>query len=441
MDVHRLSNVEARDVHARGGDASTRPSVRELEDDGDGVAAVAGETRGFGFDWEGERGVSSRDEADPGALGFSTPSSPHQRAATRTQGGAPRRFHSRWWRMSSTEPLAPSAPPLAPGGEIRARHAVLVRGRCGRDARRGVGARSGGGGASAPRADAHRQTVGGSLEDGTRGWGREGGSAKVRARRLGCAEDFEIHRPFCSGARKLMTCQHRWEMTERHPAVRRPVPLVGARSAVPSATTRARARSTAASSSSPVPVARRFAMRRRPGIAGIQQRRDKTDALRTVGEDLEQQNLETMRKQLAKFRASLEAFALKHKAEIRRDPAFRAQFHKMCANCGVDPLASNKGFWAEILGFGDFYYEPRGPDRRGVPRHPSPERRSMRNRPAHDHGPRPPRRCRPARQRRRRPPRHRSTRRSRRRVARHARRGEDESSGPSRWNSTQISPR
>ena len=97
-------------------------------------------------------------------------------------------------------------------------------------------------------------------------------------------------------------------------------------------------------------------MRRRPGIAGIQQRRDKTDALRTVGEDLEQQNLETMRKQLAKFNASLEAFALKHKAEIRRDPAFRAQFHKMCANCGVDPLASNKGFWAEILGFGDFYH-------------------------------------------------------------------------------------
>jgi hypothetical protein len=29
----------------------------------------------------------------------------------------------------------------------------------------------------------------------------------------------------------------------------------------------------------------------------------------------------------------------------------------MCSNCGVDPLASNKGFWAEILGFGDFYYE------------------------------------------------------------------------------------
>lgn len=29
----------------------------------------------------------------------------------------------------------------------------------------------------------------------------------------------------------------------------------------------------------------------------------------------------------------------------------------MCANVGVDPLASNKGAWAQLLGFGDFYYE------------------------------------------------------------------------------------
>jgi hypothetical protein len=29
----------------------------------------------------------------------------------------------------------------------------------------------------------------------------------------------------------------------------------------------------------------------------------------------------------------------------------------MCAKVGVDPLASNKGVWAELLGIGDFYYE------------------------------------------------------------------------------------
>ena len=101
----------------------------------------------------------------------------------------------------------------------------------------------------------------------------------------------------------------------------------------------------------------RSPMRRRPGIAGIQQRRDASVALRVAGEDAERQHLEAMRAQLGRFRASLEAFALKHKAEIRADPVFRAQFHKMCANVGVDPLASNKGFWTELLGFGDFYYE------------------------------------------------------------------------------------
>lgn len=34
--------------------------------------------------------------------------------------------------------------------------------------------------------------------------------------------------------------------------------------------------------------------------------------------------------------------------DIRKDPAFRAQFHVMCANIGVDPLASNKGVWAQV---------------------------------------------------------------------------------------------
>lgn len=29
----------------------------------------------------------------------------------------------------------------------------------------------------------------------------------------------------------------------------------------------------------------------------------------------------------------------------------------MCVGLGVDPLASNKGFWADILGVGNFYFE------------------------------------------------------------------------------------
>jgi len=64
-----------------------------------------------------------------------------------------------------------------------------------------------------------------------------------------------------------------------------------------------------------------------------------------------------MMEQMKAFRSHLEEFALKHRKAISEDPLFRAQFHKMCATCGVDPLASNKGFWAEVLGFGDFYYQ------------------------------------------------------------------------------------
>ncbi|OBS77403.1 hypothetical protein A6R68_16116 [Neotoma lepida] len=46
-----------------------------------------------------------------------------------------------------------------------------------------------------------------------------------------------------------------------------------------------------------------------------------------------------------------------HKQEIRKNPEFRVQFQDMCATIGVDPLASGKGFWSEMLGVGDFYYE------------------------------------------------------------------------------------
>lgn len=74
------------------------------------------------------------------------------------------------------------------------------------------------------------------------------------------------------------------------------------------------------------------------------------------------------------FRKHLEKFAADHKNDIRSKPEFRAQFQQMCARIGVDPLAcesvgtcasyfvyyvctASKGFWAQMLGVGDFYYE------------------------------------------------------------------------------------
>lgn len=49
------------------------------------------------------------------------------------------------------------------------------------------------------------------------------------------------------------------------------------------------------------------------------------------------------------FKVNLQEFAVKYKDEIKKDANFRKQFQDMCANIGVDPLASSKGFWAEIL--------------------------------------------------------------------------------------------
>jgi len=86
-----------------------------------------------------------------------------------------------------------------------------------------------------------------------------------------------------------------------------------------------------------------------------------------------------------KLEVKLEGFAKTHKHEIQHDPAFRAKFLEMCAplgkiifnscnimflieknephfgviifSLGVDPLSAEKGFWGNMLGIGEFYYE------------------------------------------------------------------------------------
>ncbi|KAI3862226.1 hypothetical protein MKX03_005535 [Papaver bracteatum] len=98
-------------------------------------------------------------------------------------------------------------------------------------------------------------------------------------------------------------------------------------------------------------------MRRRPGIGGLQTAAAARDQYRLLGENVAKIRTDLMKEQLTTFRSQLEDFARKHKNDIRKNPAFRSQFHEMCAKIGVDPLASNKGFWAELLGIGDFYYE------------------------------------------------------------------------------------
>ncbi len=72
---------------------------------------------------------------------------------------------------------------------------------------------------------------------------------------------------------------------------------------------------------------------------------------------MEEEKLAHVAQLLENFKTTLQDFAVKHRSRINEDPEFRQQFHVMCAAIGVDPLASNKGFWADLLGVGNFYYD------------------------------------------------------------------------------------
>lgn len=98
-------------------------------------------------------------------------------------------------------------------------------------------------------------------------------------------------------------------------------------------------------------------MRRRPGVGAIQRKKLNEEKFKEKGNELSENQLAVLSDQLSSFQANLETFAREHKQEIRKDPEFRRHFQEMCASIGVDPLASGKGFWSNMLDIGDFYYE------------------------------------------------------------------------------------
>lgn len=97
-------------------------------------------------------------------------------------------------------------------------------------------------------------------------------------------------------------------------------------------------------------------MRRKAGVGAIQKQKLEQEKYRDKGTEIQGNQFEQMTKQMETFRVNLEEFASKHKTEIKKNARFRRQFTEMCASIGVDPLASEKGFWS-VLGIGDFYYE------------------------------------------------------------------------------------
>ncbi|GIY82709.1 vacuolar-sorting protein SNF8 [Caerostris extrusa] len=99
-------------------------------------------------------------------------------------------------------------------------------------------------------------------------------------------------------------------------------------------------------------------MRRRVGGVGAIQKQQLAQArFKDKGSEIADDQLQQMTKQMETFRSNLQEFAGKYKNKIKKNSQFRQQFQEMCAATGVDPLASSKGFWADMLGVGDFYYE------------------------------------------------------------------------------------
>lgn len=97
-------------------------------------------------------------------------------------------------------------------------------------------------------------------------------------------------------------------------------------------------------------------MRRKVGVAAISGRKDDAIKYTAIGREIEQNKITFVRDTIESFKSTLSEFASKHRDRINSDPEFRMIFHEMCTSVGVDPLASSKGFWAELLGVGDYYF-------------------------------------------------------------------------------------
>ncbi|OTA93343.1 hypothetical protein M434DRAFT_21522 [Hypoxylon sp. CO27-5] len=102
------------------------------------------------------------------------------------------------------------------------------------------------------------------------------------------------------------------------------------------------------------------------GLAAFDRSRLTSAQFASHGSSLRSNDAQALETQLSVFRSLLQQFAQTHAKDIRSNPSFRAQFARMCAAIGVDPLASSSAgsgggnsMWAQLLGrsVNDFYFE------------------------------------------------------------------------------------
>ncbi|KAI0337399.1 winged helix DNA-binding domain-containing protein [Trametopsis cervina] len=95
------------------------------------------------------------------------------------------------------------------------------------------------------------------------------------------------------------------------------------------------------------------------GLAAFERQQQSQRSFAELSHAISQGQVQHLHAQLAQFRAALVHFASTHRESIRKDPAFRLAFQRMCSTIGVDPLAGPRkgGWWAEVLNLGDWQYE------------------------------------------------------------------------------------
>lgn len=118
--------------------------------------------------------------------------------------------------------------------------------------------------------------------------------------------------------------------------------------------------------------------RRTPGLSSLSSSRLQTHHYTTHGATLRTRNAASLETQLSVFQSLLHNFALTHSKDIRANPAFRAEFARMCSALNIDFLASSyhrdatnsttnnvgakpstgESIWAQLLGgsVNDFYF-------------------------------------------------------------------------------------
>ncbi|KAH7401010.1 EAP30/Vps36 family-domain-containing protein [Phaeosphaeria sp. MPI-PUGE-AT-0046c] len=116
--------------------------------------------------------------------------------------------------------------------------------------------------------------------------------------------------------------------------------------------------------------------RRTPGLSSLSSRGLQTHHYTSHGAALRTRNAQSLETQLSVFQSLLHNFALTHAKDIRANPAFRAEFARMCSALNIDFLASSytkhgaaeggsngsgkagESIWAQLLGGSvhDFYF-------------------------------------------------------------------------------------